>query len=820
MGVKLDAVLGELEGLRALARSLVHGDADAEDLLQDTAIATLEHPPVIDERPVRQWLAAVLRNRWRMERRSTARRLAREHSVAVSELARGAAGADPAADSAADPAADSPADSIDRARALEKLAAALVALDEPFRTTVIRRYLDGRSSAAIARELGIPPATVRWRLRTGMARLRAALDRSSPRWQRGLAPLVGVTVKTKTSTAVVALLILLLCVAGALWFGLGRGRRTPEPEPVATAPANIAAPAAKLAAPRSAGIDVVPVPDPLPGQGRAVVEPGDAVGGVISGRVINWSRGDGVAGAELTFTSDAGALTVRTRDDGGFELAPSAPGRFTLSAIAAPGFLPYAPELLHSTVHVALAAGQAVRGITVFLFPALDYAGTVVDARGAPVAGARVRLLGTPAGEQVIDRLQTEWTTDRDGRFTFHAADEAVLEATRGGARGWARLDGGAMITHKLTIAIGEAPARDATIEGRAVDESGAGLADVLVRATPAGIGLNTRSTAFATTGPEGAFTLRGLDREGYDLAAEAEDRAPAQTANVAGGTRGVTLTLDAGLPLSGRVIDGNGAPAPAYTLLVFHREGAARRLVVARSLVEPRGRFTVRVPKGDYLLLAAASGWAPSAPTSASAGATDVALTLSVGATLRGLVVSSADNAPLPYARVQREASGGGASAQPANPGTVTRTDGTFELTGIPPGPLSISVVAGGYHSKIEAAMTAVDGATLGPITVALTKLAEGEQPSTELVGIGLQLTTDGDGARVERVIPGGGAEAAGIVVGDRVMAIDGIPVAQTGLEGAIAKIRGVAGTTLSVTLRRGDQDLVLVVQRRKLRT
>ena len=74
-GVTPDSVLGELEGLRVLARSLVYGDADADDLLQDTAIAALQHPPAdAGPRPVRSWLAAVLRNRWRMDRRSAARR--------------------------------------------------------------------------------------------------------------------------------------------------------------------------------------------------------------------------------------------------------------------------------------------------------------------------------------------------------------------------------------------------------------------------------------------------------------------------------------------------------------------------------------------------------------------------------------------------------------------------------------------------------------------------------------------------------------------------------------------------------------------------
>src|SRR5262245_41255656 len=137
VAVTPEAVLRELEGLRALARSLVHGDAEVDDLLQDTAIAAIKHAPA-DDRPVGAWLRTVLRNRWRMDFRSAARRRTREQAVA----------ADP--HTASDPAAG-----IDRARALEKLAAALVALDEPFRTTVIRRYLDGRSAAELARELGV-----------------------------------------------------------------------------------------------------------------------------------------------------------------------------------------------------------------------------------------------------------------------------------------------------------------------------------------------------------------------------------------------------------------------------------------------------------------------------------------------------------------------------------------------------------------------------------------------------------------------------------------------------------------------------------------
>jgi hypothetical protein len=637
-------------------------------------------------------------------------------------------------------------------------------------------------------------------------------------------------VKTRTPLVAVLLVVAAAAAVSLLWFG--RDRSAPH---IAAPPGRAAAITGRASPVHGTPTDVPPPREPLPGQGHAVAEATDAAGGVISGRVINTARGDGVAGAELTFVltsgTDGGASTVRSRDDGSFELAPPAPGQFVLSAVAAPGFLPYAPELSHSTVHVALAAGQIVRGVIVFLTPALDYRGTVVDARGAPAPGARVRLIGTPTGEQAIDKPQTEWTADRDGVFVFHAADDAVLEATRGAARGWAVLDSNATITRQLTITLGDGPARDATITGRVIDATGAPLADALIRAEPSWASPERerrfgrdpdkapRATAFATSGPDGSFVLAGLDRLSYHLTTTADDHAPSELDDIAGGTHGLTITLDGGLPLAGTVIDAAGASVPAFTLLVHRRDGIARIIAIERSIVEPRGRFSVRVARGDYELTASASGWGPSPATRASAGTTDVVLTLSKGATLRGTVVATGDGQPIQYARIQREANGGGASAQPSNAGTVTRADGSFELTGIPPGPLSITISAGDYHPKIEAAMTAVDGETLGPVTIALTRLAPGEVPRVELVGIGIVLAADGDALRVQQIIPQGGADAAGIVVGDRVVALDGAPVAPLGVDGAIAKIRGLAGTTIAVSLRRGDQPLELVVQRRKIR-
>ena len=800
MSASQDRVLRELDGLRALARALARDDGD--DLLQDVAIAALEHPPPPD-RPAGPWLVRVLRNRARMVHRGAARRRAREDAYAREVV-------------------EPDARPLDRARVLQRLAEALVALDEPFHTTVIRRYLDGATAADIAREQGVPAGTVRWRLKTGLERLRAELDRTAPRsrWQRALVPVAFVPigriakgaliVKVQTKVALVVVLVVLALLAA---WRVGRRSAPARAAPVAAAARDrvFRMPAAVRVPPRPA-----PAARPL---ARAVVEPAPAnPGGVLAGRVVNWSTGTAVEGAELTFAGDAGAEVVRTGADGGFELAPASGGTYTLVTIAARGFLPYAPEYLHSPIRAELAPGRAIRGVTLYVFPALDYYGRVNDAAGAPVAGASVRLLDTP--DQTIYPLPSTWTTGADGRFTFHAPDGAVLEATAGERRGRARLDGKVAISKQMVIIVGAAPARDAVIRGRVVDHRGAPVPDVLVTASPPYDRGDAppRVGASATTDGEGHFELAGLDRDRYDLDADADGYAPASVRGVAGGARDVTIVVDEGLPLAGVVVTASGEPVPAYTLVVVRRDGAERPIVATRSIADPDGRFRIAVAPGSYDLVAAAAGLAPSTATEAKAGATDLRIVLRTGGTLRGTVRSAADGSPVRYARVMRESSGGGASAEPANAGAVTGEDGAFVLTGIPAGPFAITVAADGFDEHIEGGLTATDGAEQGPLDLRLSPIAPGAQPKIDLVGIGAALSADGDALRVMRVFDGSGAQAAGIVAGDHIVAVDGTAVTELGLSGAIARIRGVEGTSVAIGLRRGGATVTLNVERRKL--
>ena len=146
--------------LRHLALGLVRGSADPEDLVQATYLAALRSPPDSDQ-PVRRWLAQVLRNVWKMRMRSTTRRASRETEYAAVEYAEGAI---------------SPEALLGRFQTQRLLADLVAELEEPYRSTVLLRYQEGLSSAEIARTQNVPPGTVRWRLMTGLEKLREALD--------------------------------------------------------------------------------------------------------------------------------------------------------------------------------------------------------------------------------------------------------------------------------------------------------------------------------------------------------------------------------------------------------------------------------------------------------------------------------------------------------------------------------------------------------------------------------------------------------------------------------------------------------------------
>lgn len=142
--------------LRRLAYSLVHDEARAEDLVQETWTAWVEHRPRNVAEP-RAWLARVLRNRAFNAKRSDARRAQRE-----------ALAGQP------DPSAPETDGTLE---AQAQLIEALRKLEEPYRSTLVQRYYHDLPPKEIAERSGAPLNTVKARLARGLEKLRGEMDR-------------------------------------------------------------------------------------------------------------------------------------------------------------------------------------------------------------------------------------------------------------------------------------------------------------------------------------------------------------------------------------------------------------------------------------------------------------------------------------------------------------------------------------------------------------------------------------------------------------------------------------------------------------------
>src|SRR5882672_3649066 len=134
-GSDLDSLLAHAGWVRALSKSLVTDPNAADDLVQETWVAALEHPPR-EGRPLNRWLAAVLRNFAREERRTRLHRVDRERRSAHPE------------------ATPSAHDAVASALLQQSLIEAVLALDEPYRDAIIWRYFEALPPREIARRQG------------------------------------------------------------------------------------------------------------------------------------------------------------------------------------------------------------------------------------------------------------------------------------------------------------------------------------------------------------------------------------------------------------------------------------------------------------------------------------------------------------------------------------------------------------------------------------------------------------------------------------------------------------------------------------------
>ena len=203
-----DDVRAYLRAARRLAAHLVRDADEADDIAQESMRVALERPPA-PGRAAWPWVAGIVR------RLAWASHRARRRRPATLEVA---------------PRVDAdPARLTDAVEAARRLLDAVLQLEDPYRNTVILRYVHDLPPPQIATMQDVPLETVRTRLRRGLARLRQVVRRDAgghgTAWTGALAPLlprsvapalptlIGVTVMKKALVAVACLVLL----TGATW---------------------------------------------------------------------------------------------------------------------------------------------------------------------------------------------------------------------------------------------------------------------------------------------------------------------------------------------------------------------------------------------------------------------------------------------------------------------------------------------------------------------------------------------------------------------------------------------------------------------------
>ncbi len=175
--IDLQELLGHSSWMRALARTLVRDAGFAEDVVQQTWVAALENPPrSVEARGV--WLRRVVRNLSLRVRRDQRHRRIREERAARLEID-----------------AVTPEELLQKAELQRRIVDAVIALEEPYRSSVLLRFYEDLHPREIAARLGIPAATVRTRLSRALEKLRCRFDEDHggrrEEWCLAFLPLLG-----------------------------------------------------------------------------------------------------------------------------------------------------------------------------------------------------------------------------------------------------------------------------------------------------------------------------------------------------------------------------------------------------------------------------------------------------------------------------------------------------------------------------------------------------------------------------------------------------------------------------------------------------
>ena len=489
--------------------------------------------------------------------------------------------------------------------------------------------------------------------------------------------------------------------------------------------------------------------------------------------------------AEAPEGAGRGARTanVFTDKDGHFDLECAA-GTLALSAVTPRGTKIRGPT-------VRLAVGERRENVNL---DALDVSSAdgVVTREGAPVAGAQVSAID-PVSEDVAGFA----STGPDGRFRF---DSLILGNYLVQVRAGALTSIAGPFRHR-----GDGTGWNVELHQGAVLQG---------RVEPASAGVSVRWRSGSWSGPsastvtdaEGRFRFEGLPAEMVSLDAEGPDGAA--TVRARAGDE-VVLALQKGSVLV-HLQDESGAPitdgvVSARNLLT----GVSRR----EAVLAPAGVTRMTLAPGRWELMLEVTGKGRSAPQAVDVKPEGATVTLSIETTIvvAGHVTAVGSNLPMANVRVEAFSGDFGRWHRVS---VLTDARGDFLL---PP----VSRKAG-LRASADGYQPAWRGAAEGPRwDFAMTPNKPDQQPQKELEqfeGVGMTLDGRTGNVLVTLVSEGSPAERAGVLAGDQILLVDGVPVAGQPLNDVVARIRGPAGTPVTIEFQRNGQPLTLTMRRRML--
>ena len=623
--ITLDHLLEHQTWALRIARQLVREEHEAEELVQKTWIAALRRPPST-ARGARAWIRQVILNLARERHRRAGTRLRHEQASHDASIT-----------------VPDASEAVSREEIRELLADRLLALQEPYRTTLTLRYYEDLTSGEIATRLGVPAGTVRWRLKVGLDQLREELDRrchgDRQRWVSALTILgplgplpialdrdaLARTASSSTPTWLVTLggLGLTASLAAGAWFAWFRPERSERDLAESTAAlttsddkgarseldanARFDERAARASAePAPLLASTTPAASPtlrvrvVDAGGEPVV--GAHVAVVLRGRVEERAQSDEHGEARIPCTqADLGALGI-----------PPTRGRISLFAFAA-------DQAASALWHLAAPLERSEPLVLVLGGPDEPLTGRVVDPSGAPVAGALLAWndplcrAERPEGGDFSTPSVLTTTSASDGSFTLAhivRGTESLLVFAEGFAL--------AALMPGKSDGIEVVLRRGSSLSGRVLTADGRPAGGVRVATEPiqkssewaaslAAYDPTRRGFPEATrTDADGRYRLTCLTPGERTLWAGGESEAGVATATLAleeGVESSWNATLGAGRALHLRLVDGEGAPLAGW-LVILRRPGGKSTWWVRRVTSDEAGRVDVfDCPEGDLYL-------------------------------------------------------------------------------------------------------------------------------------------------------------------------------------------------------------------------